>query len=155
MFTETKKIIVYRTATEIADLIRAFENCTLPRSEWTHAAYLTVALWYLYLNPLPEARRLMRNAVRRYNFEYNIAAEQIGGYNETMAVFWLSEVNHYLKRHKDEHSFVSLANALVEHLPDKNLPFKYYSRQRLFSRAAKMNWMKPDLRRIGEVLETG
>lgn len=39
--------MTYKTLDEIKNIVRAFEDCTLPRSEWTHHAHLTIALWYL------------------------------------------------------------------------------------------------------------
>ena len=35
------------TDPEIESFIRAFEDCSLPKSEWTHARHLIMALWYL------------------------------------------------------------------------------------------------------------
>ncbi|MBF2009284.1 hypothetical protein ACF3DV_32895 [Chlorogloeopsis fritschii PCC 9212] len=35
-----------QTINEIEDLIAAFNNCSLSRAKWNHAAHLTVALWY-------------------------------------------------------------------------------------------------------------
>ncbi len=35
------------TETEIEAFIAAFEDGSLPRSEWTHARHLIMALWYL------------------------------------------------------------------------------------------------------------
>ncbi|HEV7892466.1 MAG TPA: hypothetical protein VGP08_17775, partial [Pyrinomonadaceae bacterium] len=37
----------FRTTGEVLSLLRRFDDCTLPRDEWTHAAHLTVALWHL------------------------------------------------------------------------------------------------------------
>jgi hypothetical protein len=41
---------------EIVNFVRAFEEQTLPRSQWTHTAHLIVALWYLVQYPEAEAR---------------------------------------------------------------------------------------------------
>ena len=40
------KTIIYRSPYEIDNLIHAFQECSLPRSQWNHEAHLTVALWY-------------------------------------------------------------------------------------------------------------
>ena len=40
----------YQTEDEIEALVTAFNDCTLSRNEWNHAAHLTVALWYLVRN---------------------------------------------------------------------------------------------------------
>lgn len=55
----------YQTTEEINNLITSFEDCTLPRCQWTHAAHLTVALWYLTQYEVKEAIepfvRVLRN----------------------------------------------------------------------------------------------
>ncbi len=55
MPTLTLEAATFRTADEILALVRRFEDCTLPREEWTHAAHLTVALWHLLQFDWPEA----------------------------------------------------------------------------------------------------
>ena len=47
--------IIYRSPSEIDNLVHAFQECSLPRSQWTHAAHLTAALWYLFYDSEPEA----------------------------------------------------------------------------------------------------
>ena len=39
---------------EIEWFISRFEDCTLPKSEWTHGKHLVMALWYLRA---PRAKR--------------------------------------------------------------------------------------------------
>lgn len=134
----------YRSAAEIGELVEAFERCTLPRERWTHAAFLTVALWYLYINPPSDARRLMRNSLKRYDFQNDIAAVEANGYNETLAVFWLGAVNGFLQRYANAFSLLELTNRLIEHFDDGNLPLYFYSREQLFSVRAKNVWVKPD-----------
>jgi hypothetical protein len=39
-----------------------------------------------------------------------------------------------------------LANQLIVECVDRNLPFTYYSRERLMSPEARRGWVEPDLR---------
>ena len=47
------------TDTEIEAMIRCFEDGSLPRSEWTHARHLVMALWYIRRLDRDEATGLM------------------------------------------------------------------------------------------------
>ena len=53
------------TDPEIASFIRAFEDCSLPKSEWTHTRHLVMALWYLRRHRREEATRLIRDGIQR------------------------------------------------------------------------------------------
>lgn len=63
----TEEVRIFESDAEIEGLVRDFEACTLPRSEWTHNAHLVVALWCLSIHPGREASIHIRNGIRRYN----------------------------------------------------------------------------------------
>ena len=138
----------FRTTEEILALVRRFEDCTLPREEWTHAAHLTVALWHLLQFDWPEAVARVRRGIKRYNAAHGILTTPTGGYHETITVFWLRRVRAFLEGGRNEgRSLVSLANDLAA-THDKGLPFSYYTRARLFSPEARAAWVEPDLKAI-------
>ncbi|MDY6782763.1 MAG: hypothetical protein SW833_09500 [Cyanobacteriota bacterium] len=130
---------------KIIDLVRAFESCTLPRSQWTHGAHLIVALWYLMQYSEPEARHRIRNGIQRYNTAIGIPTTPTGGYHETLTQFWISKVLHYLSCHAKTSSMDLLSEGLLEQYSDPNLPLTYYTRDRLFSKEARKTWVDPDL----------
>ncbi|MBD0342325.1 MAG: hypothetical protein ICV61_16040, partial [Microcoleus sp. Co-bin12] len=45
-------------------------------------------------------------------------------------------------------SIVHLANGLNAKYADRTLPFRYYTRDRLMSWEARINWVEPDKRAI-------
>ena len=55
-----------RTDAEIADLVAAFESCTLPLEQWHHVEHLTVSTWYLIRLPQVEATRRICGGIQRY-----------------------------------------------------------------------------------------
>jgi hypothetical protein len=136
----------FRTTEEILALVRRFDDCTLPREEWTHAAHLTVALWHLLQYDWPEAVRRVRLGIQRYNAAHGIRTTPTGGYHETLTLFWLRRVRAFLEGERNEaRSLVHLANELAA-AADKSLPLEYYTRERLFSPEARAGWVEPDLR---------
>jgi hypothetical protein len=138
--------VKYQSVSEIKSLIAAFENCTLPRDEWDHHAHLTVALWYLTRYSEAEATNLIRDRIQHYNSANGIKTTKDSGYHETMTLFWIRIVSHYLSVADRTRSIVYLANELIDSYGDKNLPLTYYSRDRLMSWEARNSWVEPDLK---------
>jgi len=145
----SKKLAIYRSPNEIDSLIHAFQECSLPRSQWTHEAHLTVALWYyLFCDSEPEAIDAIRNGIKRYNSVQGIETTKDSGYHETLTLFWVQTVREYLADESQNRSIVHLANGLIEQYADRTLPFRYYTREHLMSWEARINWVEPDLRAI-------
>lgn len=137
----------YRNAAEVLALVRDFRFRTLPREQWTHRAHLTVALWHLLRYPWTEAVERMRYGIKRYNRAHGIITTPESGYHETITLFWMKMVRQYLSNLKMPKCTLSaLANGLVQFYGDKDLPLKYYSRERLMSVEARAVWVEPDLR---------
>ncbi|MFP5261106.1 MAG: hypothetical protein ACLGJB_04275 [Blastocatellia bacterium] len=136
----------YRAACEVESLVRAFEACTLPRSEWTHQAHLTVALWYLTHCSGREATARIRNGIKRYNASASIQTTKDGGYHETITLFWICAISKYLLLAGEGRPSVDLANEMVARFRDGRLPFQYYSRDLLMSWRARTSWVEPDLK---------
>jgi hypothetical protein len=136
---------LYRDAADVRTLVGKFERCTLAREDWTHAAHLTVALWYSMHYDAATALELVRRNIKRYNEATGVANTRVRGYHETLTVFWMHTVRTYLETSYNEgRSLASLANELVARA-DKDLPLRHYSRARLFSLEARANWVEPDL----------
>ena len=140
--------IIYRSPSEIDSLIHAFQECSLSRSQWTHEAHLTVALWYLFYDSEQEAINAVRNGIKRYNSVQGIETTKDGGYHETLTLFWVRTIRRYLADESRNRSMVNLANGLIAKYADRTLPFTYYTRDLLMSSEARINWVEPDLRSL-------
>jgi hypothetical protein len=136
----------FRTTEDILSLVRAFDDCTLPRERWTHAAHLTVALWHILQYDWPEAVSRVRAGILRYNAAHGIRTTPTGGYHETLTLFWMRRVRAFLEEGRNEaRSLVNLANELAASA-DRELPLRHYTRERLFSTEARASWVEPDLK---------
>lgn len=137
------------SAAEVLKLVNRFEFCTLPRTEWTHRAHLTVALWYCLRHSFEEATRLVRDGIKNYNAAHGIEQTRTSGFHETMTLFWLRIVRKYLAEVSPvDCSLATLANGLFERYGDKSLPFAYYTRERILSTEARAAWVEPDLKSL-------
>ncbi|RUT06787.1 hypothetical protein DSM106972_030440 [Dulcicalothrix desertica PCC 7102] len=132
---------------DIENLVAAFDNCTLAHGEWTHAAHLTVALWYLKNYELQEAVKHISQGIQKYNVAIGIQNTLNSGYHETITLFWIQVVQSFLLSTDAKGSILQLANQLVSNF-DKNLPLQYYSYDLLISREARANWVEPDLKAL-------
>lgn len=141
----------YERAAEVEALVRGFLSRTLPWSEWTHAAHLTVALWHLLHYDWAEAVERVRCGIRRYNAANGVETTRERGYHETITIFWMLYVRSFLEANYNEGcSLASLANALVERA-ERNAPLEHYSRELLFSWEARVAWVEPDLKALPSV----
>jgi hypothetical protein len=125
---------------EIAAFVRAFEDGSLPRSEWTHTGHLVVALWYLSRHPRDVATRMIRDGLRRYGTRHG----RLAFYHETITLAWVAVVARFLAGCDRARPLSVLAGALVERCGDKDHLLRYYSRDVLLSDAARLAWVPPD-----------
>lgn len=137
--------MTYQTTDEIAALVSAFERCTLPRSRWTHAARLTLALWYLVHYKPSQAIDRMREGIQRYNAAMGIQQTKTDGYHETITLFWLWIGQWYLAERRMSALALDVVNQFIQRCSDPQLPLRYYSRDRLMSWEARTDWVEPDL----------
>ncbi|HEX7174371.1 MAG TPA: hypothetical protein VF240_03695 [Pyrinomonadaceae bacterium] len=141
----------YERAAEVETLVRDFVSCTLPWSDWTHAAHLTVALWHLLHFDWAEAVERVRRRIKRYNAANGVETTRERGYHETLTLFWMHYVRFFLEANYNEGcSLASLANTLIERA-ERNAPLTHYSRELLFSWEARLAWVEPDLKALPAV----
>lgn len=133
------------TDPEIESFIRAFEDCSLPKSEWTHGRHLVVALWYIRRHHRDEATRLIRDGIQRYN-ESN---GNLTGYHETITRAWIDVIEGLLNLRDRTLPDSVIAAELLQECGDKNYLLRFYTRERLLSDEARSKWVEPDRARIG------
>lgn len=138
----------YKSVEEIILLVKAFEERTLPKEEWTHAAHLIVGLVYCSRYSLDAARMLLGEGVYWLNVAHGTPNNDTSGYHETLTVFWLKFIWRFLERHGRDEDLAVLADDLIVLFSDPKLPLKFYSHEILFSPKAGESYIKPDLRGV-------
>ena len=88
----------------------------------------------------------IRKNIKRYNTSQGIITTKDRGYHETITLFWAKMIRQALVKTTLECPVAHLVNEVVDRYSDQNLPFEYYSRDRLLSREARQNWLEPDLK---------
>ena len=122
------------------EFARAFERGEVPPSAFGHAQHLRLAWVYLAEEPTFDGALVrIRDGIQRFA----AAAGASHKYHETITVIWMQLLAR-AGAGLEPCEFDDLLRQRPE-LADKNLPLKYYSRERLFSDAAKAAWVPPDL----------
>jgi hypothetical protein len=130
---------------EVLRLVAAFENRTLPKSEWTHRAHLTVALWYATHLAYDDALHAVRVGINRVNDAHGVVSTPTSGYHETITRFYMRVVTHFIAMEGKEGDWADRANRLLQRYGARDLPLRHYTKDRLMSPAARANWVEPDL----------
>lgn len=119
---------------------RAFERGEIAPAEFDHRAHVRVAWVYLREGPsLDAATTRMRDAIRRFAAAAHVPQK----YHETITVLWMRLLADAASRVATPCELAELFERCPE-LADKDLPLKYYSRERLFSEEARGRWVAPE-----------
>jgi len=134
------------TPSKTIHLIDQFENCTLPIEQWTHEAHFIMAFYYCLQLPLPQAVQKIRQGIKAYNVSVGGQNTDTAGYHETITLFYATVIAHHIIRSGitvfcDEQVEVLVKQPFIA----KEYALKFYSRQLLFSTAARKEWAQPDL----------
>jgi hypothetical protein len=132
----------------------SFENKILPKEEWTHNAHIAVAFIELdTCKDFDNALISLRNKIREYNLSVGTENTDISGYHETLTVFWLTVINEFYSTNSCEdiddmyNSFTKTIFALP------TFPTLFYSKELLFTKIARHNWVEPDQLPISDIRE--
>ena len=137
------------TEEHLDSLLKAFENGTWPKVDWTHAAHITVATCYLFDCPLDVATDRIRSGIRHYNECVGTANTDHSGYHETLTVFWMAIVKARLGQLPLKAPRLEAVRTVVEELGAKRDLFKqYYSFDVVKSVEARRTWVEPDLKAL-------
>jgi hypothetical protein len=126
------------------ELLRQFEDCTLPFDQWVHRAHLKMAYLYLTRHSFEHAVEKMRSGIRAYNAAHQVPDEPTRGYHETMTVAWLRIIHATLRVYGPAGSADEFVNGQQQLWEKKNLRL-FYSPQLMTSSQAKRKFVEPDL----------
>lgn len=129
----------------VEKLVRGFERHTIPEEGWTHEAHLKVALWYLFHQGEEEALCRMRTGIIAYNLYLGHQNTPEAGYHETLTVFWITVLKHFLEAHPHLNYDEALSEFLQSPQSASAYPKTFFSESLLQSVKARSRWVAPDL----------
>lgn len=119
--------------------------CSLPKPDWTHEAHLAACAWLLLerASVLPE--RDLPAILRRYNVAVGGVNDDTQGYHHTLTLLYIAAVRRFLAGADPASGLLATVNALLaSDCGRRDWPFTLYSRETLFSVAARRTWIEPD-----------
>jgi hypothetical protein len=118
---------------------------SLPRVDWTHEAHLAACHWIVTERPDIEPGRDMRGIISGYNAAVGGVNDDTQGYHETITQCFVRAVRLQAAK-GGEGPLVERVNALLTSpFGKRDWPLAFYSRERLFSVAARREFVEPDL----------
>jgi hypothetical protein len=109
-------------------------------------------LWHVREHGGARALGLLRRRISGYNEAVGTANTADSGYHETLTRFYVRMIEAFLAGHAAGRDAIVdlplMERALVAAIGDRGLPLRYYSRERLFTEAARRRWVTPDLQAL-------
>src|SRR5438045_1374657 len=85
------------------ELLRRFEDLTLPFEQWMHRAHVKVAYLYLRAQGFAEALKCLRRGIQAYNVKNNVPDNATSGYNETTTHAFLHLIAATIRAYGETH----------------------------------------------------
>ncbi|MCX8256070.1 hypothetical protein RHAL1_01652 [Beijerinckiaceae bacterium RH AL1] len=142
----------YESDLAIARLAEAVLDCSLPKAQWTHAAHFATALWLMRHRPDWVLPQRMPAIIRAYNEATDTPNTDTSGYHETITQASLVAARAFLEAAEPGTPLHLLVDRLMaSRLGDPQWLLAHWSRERLFSVAARRAWVEPDLAPLGAI----
>ncbi len=119
----------------------AFVNGRLGKDEWTHEAHLVTCWMTLQTRAPVDAVAFLREAITTHNCGIGIENTAHSGYHETLTVYYVTAVAAAMDAGE-----AAEPEGLYNHCwTDRGAPGRHWSKELLFSTAARAEWIEPDL----------
>ena len=137
---------LFRTDAEIEHLGEGLLARTLRREEWTHEAHLAATTYLLLKRPDIDLDRELPGIIRSFNESVGGVNSDTEGYHETITRAFLHGVRLFLAEADPDEPLQELVNELLmSPMGRRDWPLRFYSRERLFSVAARRDFVTPDV----------
>jgi len=140
-------------ATNDSDLLRQFENRTLPFEQWSHRMHVRIAYLYLRDFPFDDALLKMRSGIKAYNEANKVPESATSGYNETTTVAFMRLIHGTMTAYGKAFPTTDSASFCDTHphLLSKQILRLFYSPERRMHPDAKSRFIEPDLAPLPKV----
>ena len=125
---------------------------TLPREEWTHEAHLASCTWIARNRADIVPEQEMRSIISAYNEAVGGVNDDSQGYHETITQVYITGVKAQLAEVGLAIPLHEAVNALLlSERGRRDLPLRFYSKELLFSVAARRGFVEPDRASLSEI----
>ena len=118
----------------------------LPREEWTHEAHLAATMYLVLRHPDIDLDKELPGLIRLYNESVGGVNDDTQGYHDTITRVFLHGVRLFLSEADLDEPLHELVNELLlSPMGRRDWPLRFYSRDQLFSVAARRAFAAPDV----------
>ncbi|EGF92317.1 hypothetical protein ABI_07520 [Asticcacaulis biprosthecium C19] len=130
---------------DLQALADRFLDHSLPADLWRHDAHCLVTAWLLLRRPEIDLKAELPDLIRAYNVATGGQNTDSSGYHHTITLFYLDAISAFMAGPDTTDAAAACRAMLASDIGDKDYPLRFYSRDRLFSREARLGWCEPDL----------
>jgi hypothetical protein len=138
--------MTWTSDTQLDEFVARSRERTLPKSEWTHAAHLSVGAWHVHRYGVDGAIERLSRGIRALNDSHGTANTDSSGYHETITRAYAHPIAEFLSEQRE-------GALLASPLAHKHALLECYSRELLMSVAARRVWNDPDLKPLPQSAE--
>ncbi len=136
---------LFATDADVSRIGEGLLDRSLPRPDWTHEAHLAACLYLLRERPDIDIDLRIASIISGYNAAVGGVNDDDQGYHDTITRAFV----HGVRVHLANGAPAGLANSvnalLTSAIGARDWPLRFYSRERLFSVAARRSFVPPDL----------
>ena len=141
-------IRLFETAEAVRRIGEGLLARSLPKADWTHEAHLAACAWLVLERPDMALEDELPAIIRSYNLAVGGVNDDSQGYHETLTQLYIIGVRRFLANCAAEGLLGKVNALLASEIAPRGWPFRFYSRDLLFSVAARRGWVEPDLAAI-------
>lgn len=131
---------------DVSNVGEGLLSCTLPRAQWTHEAHLAATTYLLLRRSEIDLEEELPGLIRRYNESVGGVNSETEGYHDTITRVFLCGIRLFLSDADLSRPLDELVNALLKSpMGRRDWPLRFYTRDRLFSIAARTGFIEPDI----------
>ncbi|RYE02005.1 MAG: hypothetical protein EOP61_09685 [Sphingomonadales bacterium] len=135
---------LFETRAEIVRLGEGLLACTLVRADWTHEAHLAATLYLLTERPDVDVDAQIAAIISRFNESVGGVNDDTQGYHDTITRAFVTGVRLFLGETQETGLLARVNALLASPTGHRDWPLRFYSRELLFSVAARRGFVEPD-----------
>lgn len=136
----------FETEADLKALTDAFLARTLPGEAWRHDAHCLVTAYLLLRRRDIDLPIELPGLIRRYNEATGGKNTDSSGYHHSITLFYLGAIRDFMATQNTADIVQACRNMLASPLGEKDFPLRFYSQEVLFTPAARLGWIEPDLK---------
>lgn len=146
MMDQESSLSRFETEPPILELVDGVLNGTWPVSNWHHHEHCIATAGLLLFRKELDLERDLPGIIQRYNVAQGGRNTDTEGYHHTITLLYLRAIKDFMSGIPAGTTAVEVIQQLLKSpLGHKDYPLRYYSKEALFSVAARKAWLAPDI----------